>query len=319
MKQNNKFLQYFKEYQWSNILAMIKNSRLSPKVCCEDFKGRLVIITGATSGIGYYTAREYARHGANLLCINRNLAKSENLSREIEKEFKVQCNYKIADLSKLMDIFQVAQELLKLDTHIDVIIHNAGIYLNKRELTCDGLEKVLVVNYLSSFIINYIIKDKLIAQRNARIILVNSEGHRFAIWGLLLDDLNWERRRYSGLKSYGSAKTAQLLSMIVFNDYFRDKNAKVTINSMHPGAVKTDSGNENGPFYKWWKRNFLDRILKSPIISAQALYYLGVSKELQDISGKFYNLTTEEDPAPPAKDREVAYKLWERTLQLAGL
>jgi NAD(P)-dependent dehydrogenase (short-subunit alcohol dehydrogenase family) len=211
----------------------------------------------------------------------------------------------------------VAEELSKHDKPIDVLIHNAGIYLTKRELTTDGLEKVFAVQYLSSFIINYILMNKLKSQEKARIILVNSEGHRFAAWGLRSDDLNWEKRSYSGLKSYGSAKLAQLLSMTAFNDYFR--NTGVSINAMHPGAVKTDTGQENGPVYRWFKRNFLDKSLRSPQISADALYYLGASKEIEGVSGKFFNLTTEEEPAPPALDKEAAYELWGKSLVLSGL
>ena len=315
--KNKKFAKYFKEYEWSNIFAMIRNNRLDPKICSENFDNKLVVITGATSGIGYYAARKYASHGADLMCINRNLQKSEVLCREIESEYGVRCDYKIADLSNLKEIHQVAEELLKLDTPINVLIHNAGVYLTKRELTPEGLEKVFVVQYLSSFIINYVLMDKLKSQENARIIMVNSEGHRFAAWGLRTDDLNWDKRRYSGLKSYGSAKIAQLLSMIVFDEYFQ--NTGVTINAMHPGAVKTDTGQENGPVYRWFKRNFIDKTLKSPEISAEALYYLGVSKEIEGLSGKFFNLTTEEEPAPPALDKEVAYDLWEKSLDLGGL
>ena len=214
----------------------------------------------------------------------------------------------------MKDIHRVAEELSKIETPIDVLIHNAGIYLTKRELTAEGFEKVFVIQYLSSFIINYILMEKLKSQERARIIMVNSEGHRFAAWGLRLDDLNWEKRRYSGLKSYGSAKLAQLLSMIVFDEYFQ--NTGVTINAMHPGAVKTETGQENGPVYRWYKRNFIDKTLKSPEISAEALYYLGVSKEMEGVSGKFFNLTTEEEPAPPALDKEAAYELWEKSLEM---
>jgi len=316
LSKNKKFFKYFKEYQWSNIVAMIKNNRSNPKIHAEDFKDKLVVITGATSGIGYHTARKYAAHGANLLCINRNVQKSEALRREIENEFGVRCDFKIADLSNVQDIRRVADELLKLNSPIDVLIHNAGIYLTKRELTGAGLEKVFVIQYLASFILNFVLMEKLTAQKKARIVMVNSEGHRFAAWGLRLDDLNWQKRRYSGLKSYGSAKLAQLLSMIVFNDHFR--NTGVTINSMHPGAVKTDTGQDNGPLYRWFKRNFIDKTLKSPEISADALYYLGVSKEVEAVSGKFFNLTTEEVPAPPALDKEVAYELWKKSLELSG-
>ncbi|MBS4016342.1 MAG: SDR family NAD(P)-dependent oxidoreductase [Candidatus Latescibacteria bacterium] len=316
-KKYYKFFKYFKEYHWSNIFAMLRNNRLDPKICNEDFNEKLVVITGTTSGIGYHTARKYAAHGANLLVINRNIQKSEALRREIENEFGVKCDFIIADLSILKDIYMVAEKLAVLNTPIDVLIHNAGIYLNKKELTSDGFDKVFAVNYLSSFIINYLVMNKLKSQQKARIILVSSEGHRFAVWGLRLDDLNWQRRRYSGLKSYGSAKTAQLLSMIVFDEHF--KNTGVTINSMHPGAVKTESGQENGPVYRWFKRNFFDKILKTPEISAQALYYLGVSKDVESVSGKFFNLTTQEEPTPPALDKEVAYELWKKSLELSGL
>lgn len=314
-KNKGKFYKYFREYRWSNIFAMIRNGRSEPMICSDDFTGKLVVITGATAGIGYQTVRKYASRGANLLCINRNPEKSQALRHEIESEFGVSCDYRIADLSNLSDIIRVSNELAVLDRAIDIVIHNAGIYLTKREVTPDGFEKVFVVHYLSSFIMNYILKEKLKAQKNARIIMVGSEAHRFAAWGLRLDDLNWEKRRYSGLKSYGSAKMAQLLSMIVFCELFLDTG--VTINTMHPGAVKTDTGQENGPSYKWFKRNFLDRTLKSPGISAEALYFLGVSGEMESVSGKFFNLTTEEEPAPPALDREAAYELWDTTLKLA--
>jgi len=315
--KNKKFAKYFKEYEWSNIFAMIRNNKSDPKICDNTSEGKLVVITGATSGIGYLTARKYASMGADLICVNRNPEKSEALKKEIVGEFAVKCEYIIADLSKLDEIHRVGMELTQLNTEIDVLIHNAGIYLTKRETTADGLEKVFVIQYLASFIINYLLMDKLKSQEKARIVLVNSEGHRFAAWGLRLDDLMWEKRRYSGLKSYGSAKLAQLLSMIVFSDHFQDSG--VSINAMHPGAVKTETGQENGAVYRWYKRNFIDRTLRSPEISAEALYYLGVSKEIDGVSGKFYNLTTEEEPAPPAMDKEVAYELWGKSLELSGL
>lgn len=317
MKYWNRLFKYVREYKWSNIFSMLRNNKKNPEICNENFFGKLVVITGATSGIGYYTARKYASHGSNLLCINRNIDKSESLKHEIEDEFGVECRYLIGDLSILKDIFKISKILLEMKDSIDVLIHNAGIYLTKRELTEEGLEKVFVVNYLSSFIINYLLIDKLKSQKSARIILVNSEGHRFVPWGLRLDDLNFEKQYYSGLKSYGASKTAQLLSMLVFNEIFKDSGVK--INAVHPGAVKTKTGQENGPFYKWLKKNFLDKSLKSPEISAEAIYYLGASKKMESISGKFFNLTTEEEPAPPALDKEIAYKLWDISIKLAGL
>jgi len=305
---------YFKEYHWSNIAAMIRNNRRDPRICTDDFRDRLVVISGATSGIGYLTARKFASHGAKLLCINRNEEKSAVLKAEIEKEFDVSCEYIIADLSNLKDVHRTAEKLRKMDVPIDVLIHNAGIYLTKRELTPEGFDRVFVVQHLSSFMINILLSEKLKSQKRARIILVNSEGHRFAAWGLRLDDLNWERRRYSGLKSYGSAKLAQLLSMLLFDEYFRSTG--VTINAMHPGAVRSGTGQENSAFYRWVKKHFYDKILRPTEISAESIYYLAVSKDLEGISGKFFNLTTEEEPAPPALDKEAAYEIWAKSLEM---
>jgi retinol dehydrogenase-13 len=315
--KNKRITKYFWEYKWSPIFAMIRNNKSDPKKCDHASDGRLAVITGATSGIGYRAARKYASMGADLVCVNRNPDKSEALKKEIVNDFGVRCECIRADLSVLDEIKRAAKELNRVRAVIDVLIHNAGIYLTKRETTADGLEKVLVIQYLASFILNYLLMDKLTAQKSARIIMVNSEAHRFAAWGLRLDDLNWEKRRYAGLKSYGSAKTAQLLSMLIFHDRF--EGTGVSINAMHPGAVKTDTGQENGPVYRWFKRNVIDRTLRSPEISAEALYYLGASKEMEGVSGKFFNLTTEEVPAPPALDKEVAAELWDKSLDLGGL
>lgn len=313
----NKTRQYIKQYEWSNILAMLQNNRREPIKCLDNCNDKLVVITGATSGIGYTAAHKYASHGAKLICVNRNKEKSEALCKAITSKYQVECNYLLADLNKLCDTHKVANELLKLEEPIDILIHNAGVYLTTREQTEDELEKVFMVNYLSSFIINYKLKEKLKEQAQARIILVNSEGHRFALWGIRLDDMQWNKRSYSGLKSYGSAKTAQLLSMISFTEYFKD--SEVTINAMHPGAVTSQTGQDNGYIYKWYKKHFLDKILKSPELSADALYYLGVSKELSSVRGQFFNLTFIEEPAPPALDTSVAKDLWKLSLKIGKL
>ncbi len=316
-KTMNPVLKYWRQYRWANVGAMIKNSMQAPEICEDDFQGRLVVITGATSGIGYHTARKYASQGANLLTINRNEHKSEALCLELTRDFGVACDYLLADLSRLADVHRVGNTLAAMAAPIDVLIHNAGLHLSRRVLTEDGIETTFAVNYLSSFVINNLIKEKLKAEQRARIILVNSEGYRFAVWGLRLDDLNWNRRRYTGLRAYGASKTAQLLTMLVFHDDFCASG--VTINAMHPGMVATNTGADNGPLYQWYKRNFINRLSQSAEISEQALYYLGVSNALAGVSGKFFNLTRQEELAPPARDREVADALWEISLTMGGL
>lgn len=308
---------YLKEYEWSNIGAMLKNNKATPKRELKNFSGRLVVISGATSGIGYETAKLYASHGAELLLINRNHEKSEHLAQEIQRDYNVPCNFFIADYTNLSQIHAVAQMLASIERDIDVIIHNAGVFNTTKKFTLDGIEEVFQVNYLASFIITYRLQEKLKNQNHARIILVNSEGHRFAISGLHLDDLRWEQHRYTGLKGYGSAKTAQLLSMIGFCKHFQ--NSAVTINAMHPGDVKTAMGENNGPVYRFFKHLLINSSAKSPALSAQALYYLGVAEEVKGITGKFFNFTSIETPAPHALDMVVAEKLWSRSLEMGGL
>jgi retinol dehydrogenase-13 len=317
MARNKNFWKYFKQYEVSQIVAMVKNNGRNPKICSDRFDHKLVVITGATSGIGKYTAHKYASMGADLLCINRNKQKSEGLKQEIEAKYGTQCDYLLADLGNIDEVQKVAGELSGLQQDIDVLIHNAGIHLTKQHLTEEGLDKVYLVNYLSSFIINYKLITKLRGQEKARIIMNNSEGHRFAAWGLRLDDLNLTKRRYSGLKAYGSAKLAQLLSMHIFKEKF--EGSRVSINSMHPGAVESSTGKENGAIYKWYKKNVVGRFLRPTDVAAESLYYLGVAEEMEGMSGKFFNLTTEEIPAPPAWDVEEAKKLWEISLEQSGL
>ncbi len=307
---------YLKEYKWANIFAMMRNLRSAPQLCPVTFKNRLVVITGATSGIGLAAANKYASCGADLLFINRNEQKSVELCESLMREHHVDCSFILADFAKLADIHQAAQKLSQIDKKIDVLIHNAGIYNTSRMLTQDGLEAVFQTNYLSTFILNYTLKEKFKHQASGRILFVNSEAYRFAAFGLNLDDLSFERHRYSGIQGYGSAKLAQLLSMLKFKDYFGASG--VTINAMHPGNVKTNSGQNNGRLYKFFKKWLLDRKMQPLSSAAEAIYYLGVSDEIKGRSGLFFNLTTEEETAPPAQDMEAADKLWEISLRLGG-
>lgn len=309
---NTGMKKYWPEYKWSNVNAMIQNMRRPPKENTEPFRDRFVVITGATSGIGYETARKYASMGAHILMINRNPEKSDAVRNEIAEEFNTPIDYMIADLAVLSDIDRVGKHLLSIEKPIDVLIHNAGVHLETRRENAFGLEENFAIHYLCPFVINKLLLPKYQRDKTGRILLVSSEAYRFAAWGLDLEDLQWKTRRYTGIKAYGAGKLAQLLFMHLLSAELAPY--QVTINAMYPGMVRTQTGKSNGRWYQWYKKNIIDKLSASSEVSAEALYFLGTSPELSQTTDVFFHLTTEEELAPPARDIEAAQALLVKTL-----
>lgn len=312
-----RLIQYLVQYRFRDMGELIRNEKRDPQICDKEMTGKTVVITGATAGIGREAARLFARGGARLICINRNPEKSRTLEKELKDNYHAAVQTIITDFSSQEQIRQCAEQLLALKEPLDVLIHNAGVYHTKKAYSSDGIEMVFQVNHLSSFLLNYLLKDKLRQENRARIIYVNSEGHRFALAGVHLKDLHWRRHWYTGLKSYGAAKTAQLLTMKKFQEIF--EGSAVTINAMHPGNVKSDIGTNNGRLYRWFKKKFILASARDPQVSAQALYYLAASDEMNGVSGNFYNLTTREKPAPHARDTKQVEPVWQKSRELCGL
>ena len=310
-------IRYLTQYRFRDMGELIRNEKKDPRVCDISLKGKTVVLSGSTSGIGLETARLFAGKGAQLICLNRSPEKSERLETELKEKFKCRIRTIITDFSSLEQVRKCAAELRGMKVPIDILIHNSGVYYTKRTFSEDNIEMVFQVNHLASFMINYILKEKLKNENRARIIYVNSEGHRFALAGVHLNDLGWSRHLYTGLKSYGAAKTAQLLTMLKFNEYFKD--CSVTINAMHPGNVKSNIGNNNGKLYRFLKKKFVLSTAREPCISAKALYYLAASPGLESVSGQFFNLTAKERTAPHARDDSKVDAVWEKSLELSGL
>jgi len=308
---------YLLQYRFRDMGELIRNERRDPKVSDADLKGKTVVLSGATSGIGLETARLFAEKGARLICLNRDPEKSLALEAVLRQTYDCDIRTITVDFESLGQVRDCAKELLALKRPIDALIHNAGVYYTKKTPSRDGIEIVFQVNHLCSFMITYALRERLKTEGGARIIYVNSEGHRFALAGAHMDDLDWKRHAYSGLKSYGAAKTAQLLTMMKYDEYF--SGSGVTINAMHPGNVATNIGNNNGKMYRSMKKNLILSSAKEPRVSAKALLYLASSGEMDGVSGKFFNLTTEERPAPHARDRGAADAVWDKSLALCGL
>lgn len=310
-------LGYLVQYRFRHMGELMRNGKKPPLTTSRDLKGKLVVITGTTAGIGLETARLFSAQGASLICINRNPEKAAAVEAELKGLYGNPIESLTADFSSLEDVHRCAQTLLRGKEPMDVLIHNSGVFNTKLEFSRDNIEMVFQVNHLAAFLLTYLLRDKLKKENRCRIINVNSEGHRFALSGVHLEDLDWRRHRYGGFKSYGAAKTAQLLCMNKFAEYFAGSG--VTINSMHPGNVRSDMGNNNGDLYKYLKRKLILSSALEPEISAQALHYLAAAEELQGISGKFYHLTSEETPAPHARDLSQVEPVWKKSLELCGL
>jgi NAD(P)-dependent dehydrogenase (short-subunit alcohol dehydrogenase family) len=287
-------------------LQFLANARKPQKKTNARLDGKVCVLTGATSGVGYHASTRLAQGGANLVLVCRNADKAARIQHELQGAFGIQVETIQANFTDLGEVRQAAVKVLDQYPHIDVLINNVGIHNTRRTLTKEGIETVFYVNHLASFLFTRLLLERMVVSHPARIIQVNSQGHRFG--GLDLADLNWERRRYKGLKGYGASKTAQLLTVWEFAE--RLQGSGVSIIAMHPGEVRTNIGMNNGLLYRWYKRYILWWILKDPSISGEAIYYLAAAPEMAGVTGKFFNLTNEEKPATHALDWMVGKQIW---------
>ncbi len=296
-------------------LMFLKNKKMEQKKSTASMSGKVCIISGATSGVGLEAARRLAEGGAHIVMVCRNKNKADVVREELTSAQHVPVDIIIADFSRLEDVRSAAARILAVYPKIDVLINSAGLHSTKRTYTPEGFETVFCVNHLASFLFTMLLLDRLKESSPSRIIQVNSEGHRFN--GLDPDDLDWKKRHYTGLRGYGASKTAQLLT--VWELAGQLKGSGVTVNALHPGDVRTNIGSNNGRLYRFFLHHVTWHFLKDPVISGDAIYYLASSPEMNDISGRFFNLTIEEKPAPHALDRNLGKRIWDISRTLTGL
>jgi len=296
-------------------LQFVANMMALQKATDASLVGKTCVMSGATSGVGLAAVRRIARGGADILVIARNPKKAEELRSLIKSESGVCVDVVIADFADLDEVRSTAGMILERCPKIHLLVNSAGVFSTKRVVTPGGFEMAFCVNHLAPFLLTRMLLDRMIASAPARIIQVNSQGHRFG--GLRINDLSWERRLYNGYLGYGASKTAQLLTVWELADILR--GTQVTINAMHPGGVKTNIGNNNGPLYRWFSRNVIWHFLKDPKISGEAIYFLAAAPELSDVSGRYFNRTVEEKPAPRALDCELRKVVWAATEEMVGL
>lgn len=274
-------------------LQFILNSTLPQKKTNARIDGKTCVISGTTSGIGFEAAKRLTQGGARLVMICRNKIKAANVQQILVDEFGGKTDVIIADYQRLSEVRQAAEKIRQQYRKIHVLINNAGVFNKRRRLTADGYEMTFGVIHLASFLLTKMLIEQLKRGAPSRVIDINSEAHRFG--GLNVNDIHWKRRPFIGLRAYGAAKIAQLYAARQLAEDLRD--SRVTINVMHPGAVRTNIGMNNNIFYRFYSRYFLRLFLRDPKVSGEAIYYLAAAPELEKVTGKFFNLTIEEEPA----------------------
>jgi NAD(P)-dependent dehydrogenase (short-subunit alcohol dehydrogenase family) len=203
-----------------------------------DQTGRVAIITGANTGLGYETAAALAAKGAHVVLAVRNLEKGKEAARRIEQaDPDGQVQLQELDLSSLESIRAAADQLRSDHESIDLLINNAGVMFTPKSTTADGFELQFGTNHLGHFALTNLLLDRVLAVPGSRVVTVSSVGHRFARRGIRFDDLQWERD-YGRVRAYGQSKLANLLFTYELQRRLQGTNTIAV--AAHPGGSRTE-------------------------------------------------------------------------------
>jgi NAD(P)-dependent dehydrogenase (short-subunit alcohol dehydrogenase family) len=283
-----------------------------------DMRDKYVLLTGATSGIGEACAHALARKGARLTLLCRNRAKAERVQAEIASASgRRDVALLIADLSVQAEVRRAAADYLATGKPLHVLINNAGALNAARKLTVDGIEQTFATNHLAYFLLTRLLLERIEASAPARIVNVSSWGHN-QVKDMGFDDINGERA-YETFQIYGRSKLGNLLFTRELAARLRGKN--ISVNALHPGAVATGLGTQNGR--RWsvplaaLKR--LPNILQTPEQGAATTLYVATAAALDGVSGQYFVNCAQAKPQAPALDDAAAKRLWELSESLTGL
>jgi NAD(P)-dependent dehydrogenase (short-subunit alcohol dehydrogenase family) len=276
--------------------------------------GKAVLITGGTSGIGKATAVAMAAMGADVVVTGRDPERGERALEEIRAQSTGgSVELLLADLAVQAEVRRLADEFRESHDRLDVLVNNAGLVQSERTETPDGIETTLAVNHLASFLLTNLLLDLLKKSAPSRVVTVSSEAQR---WGAMdFGDLQ-SRRKYRGMPVYGMTKLANI--MFTYELAERLKGTGVTATCVHPGAVNTRFGTNNGG-----QMTLLFRLskpfMRTPEKGADTVIHLASSWEVEGVSGKYYSDRNWIEPQEIALDPDARRKLWEASEDLTGL
>ena len=275
---------------------------------------KIVMVTGATAGIGAVAALELARKGAIVVGVGRNPEKCATTIARIQRETgNPQVEYLVADLSSQAQIRQLAEAFKAKYNRLDVLVNNAGAFINRRQESVDGIEMTLALNHLNYFLLTNLLLDILKASAPARIINVSSNAHQ----GSRINFADIEsRRRYMSWAVYGQSKLANVL--FTYELKRRLDGNGVTANTLHPGFVASSFGHNNHDLVGWGTRIAQKIAGRSPEEGAHTIIYLASSPEVEGVTGKYFVDEKAVPSSPATYDESTARRLWELSAAMTG-
>lgn len=258
--------------------------------------GRIVLVTGATNGIGLETARELVQRGARVTIVGRNPDRTAQVASAIGAADTV-----IADLSELSQVRRAAAEITARHGQLDVLVNNAGALFNARRETREGIEMTWALNHLSPFLLTQELLPLLRRGAAPRVVTVSSGAH--AMGRIHFDDPEF-RRGYRGWPAYAQSKLANIL----FTRELARREPWLQANTLHPGLVASGFGSHQGGTFSQVYR-VVDRFSLTPVQGAQTTIHLAADPVA--VSGRYFVKSREVRPAPHALDDGAALRLWD--------
>lgn len=276
-------------------------------------QGKVVVITGATSGLGQAAAEDLAGRGARIVFIARDQQRADATLARLKRAGPTQAHRAlIADLSLLAEMKRAGAELAAAEPKIDILVNNAGAIFTQRGETPDGLERTFATNHMSYFVLTNALLPSLKAAPGARIVSTASDAHK--VGKLDFSDLQM-RQNFSTFGAYGTSKLCNILFTRALAK--RLAGSGVIANCFHPGFVNSRFGGNNGAFARFVM--FLGSPLAvSPEKGAQTLLYLATSPDVASTSGLYFVRCKAANTTPAGRDDAAAERLWTESERIAA-
>ncbi len=280
-----------------------------------DLSGKVMLVTGATDGIGKVTALELARRGATVVGVGRNPEKCAAVEKEIRAlAVNPAVEFIVADLSSQRDIHAVAETFKRNHRRLDVLVNNAGGIFYKRAESVDGIEMTWALNHMAYFLLTDLLLDVLKASAPSRIVSVSSGAHSFG--KINFADLE-HRNQVVGWRTYGQSKLANILFAKELAQ--RLEGTGVTSNALHPGFVASRFGRSGESVMTTLVGWMQGMTAITPEQGAQTTLYLATSPEVEGVTGLYFVKCKPVTPSAAAQDMEAARRLWQVSEGMVGL